>query len=336
MSYIKKVQGSQFVYDENDELIGVLNSKGDLRLFELRLPYDVNPSDGVQASYTIAQDEEDLIVLTANEYGGAGNSITVTATQQTGASKALSVSATGNAITILLGTSSGSSANSTAAQVIAAINANTNASALVTAALVEGATSTTVMAAFDITLEDGVNVTEGPVGCLATDGAGTYRKEDAQTWLPGRHIGAFSDSTTQENAGATSANVMTFDTTDISLGIEVLEDSQVTVSKSSVYNIQFSAQFARAEGEAGFSTADVWLAVNGTPVASSRGAVNVPQSGGKSIAAWNYVIELEADDYIELYWSSSDTEMEMWSDDVATNPTRPAIPSIILTITEAV
>lgn len=336
MSYINKAPNSPFVYDENDELIGVVNKAGNLRLLEFRLPYDVLPVSGVQAAYTIAQDEESLIVLTANEYGGAGNNITATATQQSGASKALSVSATGNAITILLGTSSGSSANTTVADLIDAINADTNASALVTASLYTGADDTTVVAAFDITLEDGVNVTEGPVGCMATDGAGTYRKEGAQSWVPGRHIGAFSNSTTQVNAGATSANVMTFDTTDIALGIQVLEDSQITVSKASVYNIQFSAQFARAEGVAGFSTADVWLAVNGEPLASSRGAVNVPQSGGKSIAAWNYVIELEADDYIELYWSSTDEDMEMWSDEEAEDPTRPAIPSIILTVTEAV
>jgi hypothetical protein len=44
--------------------------------------------------------------------------------------------------------------------------------------------------------------------------------------------------------------------------------------------------------------------------------------------------ELNANDYIELMWRTSDTRLELIADVAGTNPTRPAIPSIILTASQ--
>ena len=98
-------------------------------------------------------------------------------------------------------------------------------------------------------------------------------------------------------------------------------------------SIQFSAQFPRTGGT-GFSTVSVWLSKNGTNVDGTNGQINVPQSGGKTIASWNYVLNVTAADYLELYWASADTGLTLEATATQTNPTRPATPSIIVTVTQ--
>ena len=63
-----------------------------------------------------------------------------------------------------------------------------------------------------------------------------------------RNYGSLFDTTTQTNAGATSANVMTINTTDIANGVSVVSGSRITIQSSGVYNINFSAQFSRPGG----------------------------------------------------------------------------------------
>lgn len=161
----------------------------------------------------------------------------------------------------------------------------------------------------------------------------TTKRATVESLFTALHYGMFQDNTTQTNGGATTANVMTYNTTDFANGISVVSNSRLTVSRTGVYNIQFSSQFSRAGG-VGFSTIDVWLSKNGSNVAETNTQLNVPQSGGKAVAAWNYLAQATAGDYFELYWASSDTAVEMWFSAAGTNPTRPVTPSVIVTITQ--
>ena len=148
-----------------------------------------------------------------------------------------------------------------------------------------------------------------------------------------RNYGMFQDNNTQVSGGATSANLMLLRTTDFANGVSIANDSRITIATAGVYNLQFSAQFSRVAGT-GFSTVDVWLAKNGANVADTNGQVNVPQSGGKNMAAWNYLIQASSGDYFQLYWSSTDANIELLYIAAGSNPTRPETPSIIVTVTE--
>lgn len=148
----------------------------------------------------------------------------------------------------------------------------------------------------------------------------------------GMHYGMFQDNQTQTSGGATTANVMLIRYTDFASGISVENDSEITISRTGVYNIQFSAQFSRGGGGGGYSTVEVWLSKNGTNVPETNTQLNIPHSGSKAVAAWNFLVQATADDYYELYWSSSDTSVELWYAAAGTNPTRPETPSIILTV----
>ena len=147
------------------------------------------------------------------------------------------------------------------------------------------------------------------------------------------NYGMFQHNATLTNGGATSANLFLLDTVDFANGVSVVDGSKVTIATSGVYNLQFSAQFSRAGG-AGFSTVEIWLAKNGANVADTTGQVNVPQSGGKNIAAWNYLIQANSGDYFQLYWASTDTTLEVLYSAAGTNPTRPVTPAIIVTVTQ--
>jgi hypothetical protein len=149
------------------------------------------------------------------------------------------------------------------------------------------------------------------------------------------NYGMFQHNETLTNGGATSANLFLLDTVDFANGISVVGGSKITIATGGVYNLQFSAQFSRAGGT-GFSTAEVWLAKNGANVADTTGQVNVPQSGGKNIAAWNYLIQANSGDYFQLYWASTDTTLEVLYSAAGTNPTRPVTPAIIVTVTQVV
>lgn len=112
-------------------------------------------------------------------------------------------------------------------------------------------------------------------------------------------------------------------------------DSKVYIDNAGVYNIQFSAQFLN------YTTAEdnvtVWFTKNGNIIDNSASVEQISQKHGAdpgaSILALNFVDEFAAGDYVELNWSSNTGETILATFPPATSPTRPASPSLILTIT---
>lgn len=144
------------------------------------------------------------------------------------------------------------------------------------------------------------------------------------------YYGSFYDTTTQTNAGATAANPMTFNSTDLSNGVTVEALGKVRIANAGVYNIQFSAQFDKTDG--GDDDAEVWLSVNGNNVANTATILTVHANNGRAVAAWNFFYNFSANDYFQLFWHSTDTDMRLLARAAQVTPTRPAIPSVILTV----
>ena len=144
--------------------------------------------------------------------------------------------------------------------------------------------------------------------------------------------GSFWSTVTQTNAGATSVNLMTVNNSDPNNNDVVIgaTSSQIKVLNFGVYNIQFSAQFDKTD--AGVDEFDVWLRLNGANLADTTGKVMITENNGVALAAWNYMLELNANDYIQFAWHSSDVDMRLRYEPSQINPTRPAIPSVIITV----
>lgn len=146
-----------------------------------------------------------------------------------------------------------------------------------------------------------------------------------------QRYGSFYDTTTQTAAVINTAYAMTYNTTDMSVGVYLgSPTSRVYVDRGSVYNIQFSAQLDNTSG--GSHLVFIWLRVNGVDVANSASQVRLKSTDGELVAAWNFLYNLKAGDYFELMWSVSDTAVQITSS-AAVAPV-PAIPSVILTVTD--
>ena len=147
--------------------------------------------------------------------------------------------------------------------------------------------------------------------------------------------GAFQDSTDQTAANTTTAYAITFDTTDFSNGVTLSNSSRLNVSQAGIYSLQFSIQFANTTNDG--QDVDVWFRKNGTDIANSNNRFHLTQrksSGDPShlIAAMNFFVSLAANDYVEIMWRPTSTSVSIEHFDASSSPTRPAVPSVIATL----
>jgi len=147
--------------------------------------------------------------------------------------------------------------------------------------------------------------------------------------------GAFQDSTDQTAANTTTAYTITFDTTDYENGIYLSNSSRLNVRNYGIYNIQFSLQFKNTTNDT--QDVDIWFRKNGSDVAksNSRFGMQARKSSGDPshvIVAMNYFIEMNAGDYAQIMWRPSDIGVSIEAYGTSTTPTRPAIPSAIVTV----
>ena len=150
--------------------------------------------------------------------------------------------------------------------------------------------------------------------------------------------GAFSD-TTDQTATANTATVMTFNTTDFANGVSVASTSKLTVAQAGIYNLQFSGQFDNADTRE--HDVSIWLRQDasgaGVDVAGSTGFVGVPSKhgafNGHIIVGWNYFLTLNANDFVEIWWSTPSTQVTIQAYAAGTSPTRPTTASVVATLT---
>jgi hypothetical protein len=147
------------------------------------------------------------------------------------------------------------------------------------------------------------------------------------------NYGQFYDTTTQSGS-ANTAYAMKLNTTDIGIGVNIVSGSHITVNNSGMYNLQFSAQMVLTN--TGTSDISIWLRKNGTNVVGSNGDITIERvsGGGKQIAAWNYLVQLNANQYVELMWSATNSNTQIAYITNQSNPTRPETPSLIVTLTQ--
>ena len=136
---------------------------------------------------------------------------------------------------------------------------------------------------------------------------------------------------------ATTAQAMIITNTDASYGIELdgVNTSRVKATIAGVYNFQFTAQLLN------FTTTEdnvsMWFKKNGADIPYSAGVVQVNgkhgSSPGSGIDGWNLIINMNVNDYIEIYFSSLSGETVVATFPAGTAPVTPVSPSLILTAT---
>jgi hypothetical protein len=145
--------------------------------------------------------------------------------------------------------------------------------------------------------------------------------------------GAFCSTGSQTNLVGNVSRSMQLETTEYSNGVSIVSGSRITVQKSGVYNLQFSAQFEKTSN--GVDIAYIWFKKNGSNVPRSNTSLDVlKQAGGSGrlVAAWNYVDTMHAGDYLEIIWQAADTNMILAYDPASGN--YPSTPSAKVTLTQ--
>jgi hypothetical protein len=143
--------------------------------------------------------------------------------------------------------------------------------------------------------------------------------------------GSFYDTTTQTAAVINTAYGITFNTTDLSYGVtRGSPTSRIYIDRPNVYNVQFSAQVDKTAGGVGLVW--IWLRKNGVNVPDSSGQIRIQGNNAELVVGWNYIIELNSGDYIELMWEVDDTSVILLADPASA--VHPSVPSIILTVTD--
>lgn len=146
--------------------------------------------------------------------------------------------------------------------------------------------------------------------------------------------GAFSSGVDQTLVAANTPQLVTYDSTDVSSGVTLGSSaSQIVCGYGGVYNFQFSFQIESVTASS--RTLAIWPRINGVDVPNSATNITIKSNSDIIVPAWNFVLEMLAGDYFELVWASDGNNVFLSAHPVQASPyVRPAIPSVILTVSQ--
>ena len=150
--------------------------------------------------------------------------------------------------------------------------------------------------------------------------------------------GAFSSNVTQ-TATVNTATLMTLNSTDFSNGVSI-NSSKIAVTNAGLYNFQFSVQLESTDvapqdvfiwlrqGNDGGGSADI----TGSTGVVGMPARKTPTDPFHDIYGWNYFINMAANDYIQVYWSTTSANVSIKYYPASGSPTKPSTASVVATL----
>ena len=153
---------------------------------------------------------------------------------------------------------------------------------------------------------------------------------------PKRPYVSVYDTTTQTAPNSASVYAVTYNSVSEANLVSIVSGSRITPTRTGVYNIQFSSQLENS-GTQGYNV-HFWLRRSGVDEPNSDTEITVPGKhgsvNGAAVAAWNFLTTITSGQYVELYWWAENSAVTMPAYAALTSPTRPGIPSVILTVVE--
>jgi hypothetical protein len=140
--------------------------------------------------------------------------------------------------------------------------------------------------------------------------------------------GSYFSNVDQTLASTNTPYPVTVNQIESEIGVIIQDGSKIVVPYDGVYNFEFSAQVIKTNASAG--DAFFWARVNGVNVPSSNTQVTLQGSNAAVVAAWNFMLTMNAGDFFQLMWAGNDTNILLEHNNTPT--VGPAIPSVILTV----
>ena len=156
------------------------------------------------------------------------------------------------------------------------------------------------------------------------------------TYLQAPHA-MFMSNEDQASGGTTVANLLTYNTIVISQGITVRDLGYIWFDQPGQYLVTFSLQVTNRGNAA--QVFEVWAAQNGNNYPLSNTRYDIPAR--KSLSEWSHIapaisgiftVRNPDTESLTIKWWSDSTDVFLEHYAAGTNPTRPEIPSVIITV----
>jgi hypothetical protein len=169
-----------------------------------------------------------------------------------------------------------------------------------------------------------------------TNNVNALLSRDGGVYIQNPHAMLMSNQD-QTSGGTTVANNLTFNQPVITEGVEVRNSSEIWFEKPGQYLVSFSLQVTnRSNNDQVF---EVWAGFNGANYPLSNTRYDIPPR--KSSSVWAHIVpaitgiftvQNPDQDYLTIKWWASSTDVFLEHYAAQTSPTRPEIPSVIMTV----
>jgi hypothetical protein len=141
----------------------------------------------------------------------------------------------------------------------------------------------------------------------------------------------------QTNPSITGANQLTFNQPIITQGVRVENTDEIWFDKPGQYLVTFTLQVTNRGNTA--AEFEVWAGYNGTNYPLSNTRFDIPAR--KTATVWSHIVPAitgiftvanPQTEYLTIKWWSDSTDVYLEHYAAGTSPTRPEIPSVILTV----
>ena len=150
-----------------------------------------------------------------------------------------------------------------------------------------------------------------------------------------KYYGSFFRVSNATLAAENTATPIQFNQSGLARGVSIdpVNTSRIVIANSGLYSFNFSCQLVATS--ASLKNVKIWLAVNGTAIDNSTMRRALVNRNDVTVQTHTVDIHLNANDYVEIYWASDDTELLLnytAADSVA--PFAPATPAATLQVTQ--
>ena len=172
---------------------------------------------------------------------------------------------------------------------------------------------------------------------LATPGALIYYdvpsrildlENDIKVGLSKGYWASYFDNTTQ--VSNLVVKPVEYNSTYFQYGISCVDKTKIRFNQAGTFDVHFS--FVVENTTKHELAAEFWFRVNGTDLANTNTRVTLLKEAN-TIASWNFIHEANIGDEFQIMWyAPSGVQLRMYP--AETEPTRPLVPSTIITITQ--
>jgi len=141
-------------------------------------------------------------------------------------------------------------------------------------------------------------------------------------------VGTFYSTQDQSAAAVDTGYAVTFNNTVLNSGITLSNNSRINVTDAGVY--QFNVTLQLEHNNSSSVGVTIYEEKNGTAVPYSGHHFQI-KGNEYYLINWEFMTSLAADDYIEIYWATDDTDLNLHTE-AASSP-HPGIPSASVDVT---